>query len=151
MKSNNPLITKTRSRKRLQLTFPDDGRTQQSFKDETNINNIVAKFAKTGLVEHVNDVQGAYGDFTNVADYQLHLNQVMAAQDAFDRLPSGIRARFNNQPTVLLEFINDRRNDEEAIKLGLRQAPPPPEPKGPPGPSGGSGATDLPPEAPKAP
>lgn len=145
-KKDNPLLTKTRERKRLQLHFPDDGRTQQHFKEETDINNIMAKFAKTGLVDHVNNIQGAYGDFSTVQDYQLHLDQVMAADAAFMALPSGIRRRFDNDPAHLLAFLQDPRNRDEAIALGLVEPAPPPEPKGdqakPGKPSGADGGGD---------
>lgn len=123
-KSNNPLVKSTRERKRLQLFFPDDGLTQQNFKDETDINNIMENFAKTGLVDHVNRVTGSYGDFTSVQDYQLHLDQVMAAQAAFMELPSAVRRRFDNDPAHLLAFLQDPRNRDEAVALGLVEPPP---------------------------
>jgi len=125
----NPLLKSQRPRKRLQLNFPDDGLTQQNFQEETDINNIMAKFAKTGLVDHVNKVTGSYGDFTSVQDYQLHLDQVMAANQAFMQLPSAVRRRFDNDPAHLLSFLQDPRNLDEAVKLGLVNAPPAPEPK----------------------
>ncbi|QCQ85129.1 internal scaffolding protein [Blackfly microvirus SF02] len=128
---SNPLVKQSRERKRLQLHFNDDGLTQQHFQDETDINNIMAKFAKTGLVDHVNNIQGAYGDFTTVQDYQLHLDQVMAADAAFMALPSSIRRRFDNDPSHLLAFIADPRNRQEAIDLGLI-SPPPPQPSSEP-------------------
>jgi len=129
MNKSNPLVKTQRERKRLQLNFPDDGLTQQNFQDETDINNIMAKFAKTGLVDHVNKVTGSYGDFTTVQDYQLHLDQVMAATEAFMALPAKVRQRFENDPSHLLAFVQDPRNRDEAIALGLVEPPPPPEPK----------------------
>lgn len=126
---SNPLVTKTRQRKRLQLHFTDDGLTQQHFRDETDINKIMDKYSQTGLIDHVNDVKGAYGDFTSVQDYQLHLDQVIAADQAFMALPSAIRKRFENSPAALLEFLQDDANRDEAVKLGLVNAPPPPQPK----------------------
>lgn len=126
----NPLLKATRARKRLQLNFPDDGLTQQHFQEETDINSIMHKFAKTGLVDHVNSIQGAYGDFTTVQDYQLHLDQVMAAQEAFMALPAAMRRRFDNDPSHLLAFLSDPANRDEAVALGLVEPPPAPQPKG---------------------
>lgn len=154
MSKTTLLTTPTRKRKRLQLIFPDDGLTQQNFREETDINNIMSKFAKTGLVDHVNKVQGSYGDFSTVQDYQLHLDQVMAANDAFMALPSKIRARFDNDPSHLLAFVGDPRNRDEAIALGLIDPAPPPPPKGdqaqPGKPSGDAGGGDPPPPQAKA-
>lgn len=145
-KHNNPLVLKTRERKRLQLDFPDDGRTQANFQDETDINNIMAKFAKTGLVDHVNNIQGAYGDFTTVQDYQLHLDQVMAADAAFMQLPAPMRRRFDNDPAHLLRFLQDPANRDEAIALGLVEPLPAPKPKdASPASSGAPGGGDPPP------
>ena len=36
--------------------------TKQSFKDECNINNIMSKYMKDGLIGHVNKHQGRYDD-----------------------------------------------------------------------------------------
>lgn len=103
---------------------------KQSFADECNINNIMSKYQRTGLIDHVAKVQGSYGDFTSVQDYQLSLNQVIEAQDAFDELPSSVRKRFGNNPAELMAFLSDPDNREEAVKLGLVE-PPPPKPKEP--------------------
>lgn len=107
---------------------------KQSFKEECNINTIMAKYKSTGLITHVKDVQGAYGDFTSVQDYQLSLNQVIEAQAAFDLLPAAVRKRFGNQPTQLMAFLDDPANRDEAVKLGLVEpAPLPPQPEAPQG------------------
>lgn len=122
---------------------------KQAFKDECDINTIMSKYAKTGLIEHVQRVQGSYGDFTSVQDYQLSLNQVIEAQEAFDHLPAKIRARFNNDPSHLMAFIQNADNYDEAVKLGLVEPKEPktpsstPQPKGPPGPSGEAGTAST--------
>lgn len=127
------------------ITFPETTMAKQSFAGECDINTIMAKYERTGLIDHVNKVQSAYGDFTSVQDYQLCLNQVIEAQDAFDELPSRVRERFANDPSRLMEFVQDEANYDEAVKLGLvpakkipaspdsKDAPPvPPAPPSPP-------------------
>lgn len=120
---------------RLALNFPKPTMAKQSFKDECNINTIMAKYQNTGLIDHVAKVQGAYGDFTSVQDYQLSLNQVIAAQDAFDELPSAVRKRFANNPSELMAFLSDKENHDEAVKLGLIPKPSAPPPAAPTEPS----------------
>lgn len=39
------------------------------------------------------------------------------------RYPSAIRDRFDNNVENLATFLSDSKNDAEAIKLGLKQAP----------------------------
>lgn len=107
------------------IEFPQTTMTKQSFQDECDINTIMSKYQRTGLIEHVSNIQGAYGDFTNVQEYQLSLNQVIAAQEAFDQLPATMRERFANDPGRLMSFLEDDRNRDEAIKLGLVAAPAP--------------------------
>jgi len=121
---------------RLSVTFSRPTMAKQSFKAECDINTIMSQYQKTGLITHVREVQGAYGDFSNVEGYQLSLNQVIAAQEAFDQLPAAMRKRFGNQPSQLMQFLEDPRNLEEAAKLGLVEPPrPKPEKKAPAAPA----------------
>lgn len=51
--------------------------------------------------------------------------QLMAqAQQNFMLLPAEIRERFNNDPGRLIAFLEDDRNKNEAIKLGIVNKPP---------------------------
>lgn len=92
--------------------------TQQHFKDECDINNILRQFNITGLLPET-PLSPRYGDFTGITDYQSALNQVIAAEHEFMRLPAELRARFDNDPAQLIEFIENSDNKNEAIKLGL--------------------------------
>lgn len=116
---------------RSSITFPEKTMAKQAFKDECDINTIMSKYQKTGLIEHVQKVQGSYGDFTSVQDYQLSLNQVIEAQEAFEHLPAKIRARFQNDPSHLMSFLEDAANRDEAIALGLVEPSSPPQPEAP--------------------
>jgi phage internal scaffolding protein len=92
--------------------------TQQHFKDETDINNILRQFNITGLLPE-SPLSPRYGDFTGISDYQTALNQVIAAENEFMALPAQIRSRFDNDPAKLIEFLENSENKDEAIKLGL--------------------------------
>jgi len=96
--------------------------TKQSPKEECDVNYIVAKYKETGLLPP-SQREPRFGDFSNVRDYQSSLNAVIAAQEAFDELPAIVRKRFSNEPAELLAFLEDPRNKDEAIKLGLVEAP----------------------------
>jgi phage internal scaffolding protein len=92
--------------------------TQQHFKDECDINNILRQFNVTGLLPEA-PLSPRYGDFTGIGDYHSALNQVIAAEDEFMRLPAQIRSRFENDPAKLIDFLEKSENKDEAIKLGL--------------------------------
>lgn len=99
--------------------------TQQQFKEECDINKILERALRTGVLPVV---PGAiYGDFTDVASYQDAHDALIRANEAFMSLPARIRDRFDNDPARLLEFLSDEANREEAVKLGLVEESQPPE------------------------
>ena len=92
--------------------------TQQQFKEQCDINNIIKNYTQTGELPLSQKV-GQFLDVSHVQDYQTALNTVIEAQSAFDNLPSKIRSRFENDPNQLLAFIEDDANYAEAQTLGL--------------------------------
>jgi len=105
---------------------------QQHFKRECDINHIMAKYQKTGIVNHVATHQGDYSDLTDVPTYQDALNKVISANNAFSTLPSSVRKRFNNDPAQFLNFVSDVNNRSEMEEMGLiPTAPPDPSPTDP--------------------
>ena len=104
------------------LHCEDASLTQQHFKDETDINNILRQFNITGLLPE-QPLSPRYGDFTGIGDYHGALNAVIAAEDQFMALPANLRARFENDPAQLIDFLNDENNRSEAEKLGLLEVP----------------------------
>ena len=104
------------------LACEEPSLTQQHFKDETDINNILRQFNVTGMLPEAS-LSPRYGDFTGIGDYHSALNAVIAAEDEFMALPAHIRARFENDPAQLIDFLGDENNRSEAEKLGLLEVP----------------------------
>lgn len=97
----------------------DPSVTKQSFKAESDINNIVARYARTGLVTHVAAKSPVYVDVSDVNDYREALDRIRETQTFFDGLPAKIRSRFKNDAAQFLDFMSDENNAEEAKALGL--------------------------------
>lgn len=97
--------------------------TKQSLAEDCDINVIMARFEKTGLLSHTNEASPRYGDFADVVDYDESLRVVMEADEAFMSLPAKVRARFENDPAQLIEFVRDPANAVEALALGLIEPP----------------------------
>ena len=113
---------KISERKRVRKNFMQPSLTKQSFQKECNINNLMAKYQKTGLHAHVNRHQGNYGDFMQATDYHTAMNQIIAAGDAFNTVPAEIRAKFENDPGKFLEFCQNTDNLDEMREIGLLPA-----------------------------
>lgn len=108
-----------RERKRVQLCCPaEELITEQSHKPMCDINNIVNRFNKTGVIEHRNEHRGQYG-FATSSTYQDAMYIVARAQSMFNELPSHIRKKFKNDPSNFMDFVQDPKNSEEMVKLGL--------------------------------
>lgn len=98
--------------------------THQCFKDECDINSIMQKYVKTGLIDHAKQYQGNYADITDSLSFQDALNTVLNAHNMFDSLPSTIRKRFSNDPYEFLAFTEDPNNVQELIEMGLGKESP---------------------------
>lgn len=114
-------IEKTESgRIRVYTLNEKPSRSQQQFKDQCDVNKIVARYKKTGIVTHLRGGDGQYGDFSDIGTYHEAIQRVLDANKEFMKLPAAIRNRFGNDPQQLMTFLDDPSNNEEAIKMGLK-------------------------------
>lgn len=105
------------------LYFDEPTLTVQSFKDECDINKIVSRALQGSDITHVNARVAQYGDFTNVPDFQQAQQLVIRANGMFMSLPAEVRERFANDPALMIKFLQDPKNRDEAVKLGLVNPP----------------------------
>lgn len=95
----------------------------QSFAKDADINNIMAKYAVSGvLVDPLNVDSGRkprFGDFSDLVDYPTMVSRINQAQADFMTLPSDVRAKFSNNVEECLAWIAEPSNVREAVKLGL--------------------------------
>lgn len=95
--------------------------TEQAHKDACDVNKIIRKYDKTGLISHISKIEGQFGDVSG-EDFKSMQDTIVRAQQMFDQLPSEIRVKFQNSPQTLLAFMDDPNNRQEAIDLGLIRA-----------------------------
>jgi len=120
------------------LFCDDPSLTRQEFAEEADINSIMAKYQKTGLVPGT-DRQPMYGDFADLPSYMEAQEIILRADAAFSALPAEVRRRFDNDPAEFVEFASDPKNIDQMRVWGL--AEPLDEPEAP----------ESPPAAPPAP
>jgi len=97
----------------------DQGVTKQSDLKDCDINLIMRRFEKTGVLPELIAKDGRFGDFSAVPDYQEALNIVKLAEEQFQALDVTLRNRFANQPSNFLAFVSDSKNIDELEKMGL--------------------------------
>lgn len=93
--------------------------TQQQFAAECDINNILKKYEKTGLLPDMIKTDPQYGDFSDVPSYQEALTLIQKAELQFSNLDAHIRRKFDNDPSNFLDFATNPDNLKEMVKLGL--------------------------------
>jgi len=106
---------------RVRLTCVGPGRTRQSMRDECDINLIMAKYTKTGFIDHLSRHGESYGFATGVSFHEA-MNVVTKADQMFDDLPAVARNRFHGDPAEFLDFVQDASNFDEMVELGLAPA-----------------------------
>lgn len=91
---------------------------QQHFKDDVDINVLLERFKVTGQLPEGVRIP-TYGDFSGVNDFRTAAEAVRRGKEAFMDIPASIRARFQNDPQLFMDFCADPANLDELRKLGL--------------------------------
>lgn len=101
-------------------------KVKAAFAGECDINVIMRRAIKSGVMPvDVLDREPVFGDFSDIGDFHAVQNRLIACQESFLTLPADVRERFDNDPAKLLAFVSDVANKDEAVKLGLIEAPAP--------------------------
>jgi len=99
-------------------------KTEQHYAKDADINVIVARAKKTGHLVDPSKPRTRtpfYGNFAVVPNFHELQGTIAEVHSEFMSLPAVLRARFKNSPELLMEFLADEKNIEEAVKLGLRE------------------------------
>lgn len=105
-------------------------KTRQSEAAACDINNIMARYKKTGVIPVV-DRPVLYQDVAEIGDFRSVLDRVDRANKMFMKLPAKVRAEFGNDVATFLDFTSDPANRDQMVEMGLidvKAAPEPPKP-----------------------
>lgn len=126
----------------------DPNIVQQSFKNDADVNTIVRRFG-LGQVSRPR-LDGVYGDFTGIHDYQSALARIEQVRESFMSLDPEIRAEFDNDPGKFAAFAQNAESEDdlrEALGLPARAAPAAPAaPQPPAAPAAPAPAAPSPPQ-----
>jgi phage internal scaffolding protein len=111
-------IRKPFSRSRSAYKCNDLSRTKQSHKQECDINFIVNRYKRTGLLENARDAQGQYVDLPAL-EYKEAMDTIARAQSEFEQLPAKARAFYKNDPVNFLNHVHSPDAFDELKEIGL--------------------------------
>lgn len=101
----------------------DPVKTVQYFKDELDINKIVANMMK-GKEPPMYQGELFYGDVSDFSNLQEAFIKTQEARDLFMQYPADLREKFENDPVKFVEFLEDPKNLDSAIEMGLAEKRP---------------------------
>jgi len=101
--------------------------TKKSHKKECDINNIMAKYFRTGQITHVNKKQGVYMDTSGVGDFVTVNKKLNMVKGAFESLAEDVKKAFNGSWTEFARQIQDPANHARFVELGILKADTPKE------------------------
>lgn len=110
--------TREDQRGRIRILEFDD-RAIQSSRENADIREILIRFSK-GIIPKRTVERPISGDIIDSQiDYSDAKNIIIKANQEFDRLPSKIRDFFDNDPSIMMNFLRDEKNMKKAEELGL--------------------------------
>ncbi len=98
-----------------QPTEYKDGRTKQSFRDETDIQKIMARADRVGTISHLKKFEGVYADYSDF-DFHEQTQKLTRGREIFDELPAELRQEFGQSPAKFFAYVNDPANSNELQK-----------------------------------
>lgn len=116
---------------RRNLDLSQGNLAKESFRDECDINKIMARYAKTGHLPGLIQENPIYGDFSDTPTYMEAVQLVDRAETAFMALPAEVRAECGNEPAVFLERVTDaewRKKHKDALGDSVVNQTPPSQP-----------------------
>lgn len=110
------------------VRFEKPSLTEQSHAEEVNINSLIARFNRTGVLGTPTQVREMFfGDFSEIGTRFDAECDIARAKQEFLSLPSSVRAEFSQDPRQFLAEIDKLGSDQgvldKFVRLGLVHAP----------------------------
>lgn len=104
---------------------PKDSLTKPEFAHEADINRIMERYNRTGVLPDTARLAAAqYGDFSQVPNYLEMHEKIMHADALFAALPAKLRKEFNNDPHQFLKASGTPEGQALIKTLGLPTSAP---------------------------
>lgn len=90
--------------------------TEQHHAKACDINTIMAKYARTGILEHVKNYEPTFGDISEL-DFKDSMDTIKTIEQEFGDLPAYVRAYFGQDASKYLRTISTPEGVEELRNL----------------------------------
>lgn len=87
--------------------------TEQHHAKECDINTIMLRYEKTGVLTHIKKYEPTYGDVSDV-DFKRALDTVSRVKTEFEELPAYVRAEYKNDVS---QYLADMQTPEGVAHL----------------------------------
>jgi hypothetical protein len=132
-------------RRTYQTVNEEPSMTVQSDADGADINKILAKYAATGIIDGLREVEIKYHDISEFTDFADAQRQLKVVEGEFMKLPSKVRGIFDHDVANWLDTAMDQEKRDALVEAGYIEAPSAPAEvavEGAPGGAGGE-ATEV--------
>lgn len=108
------------------ISFTLPSMTEQYHRDEVDINTIISKYQRTGVLGTSTQVRETFfGDFSNVDTKFEAALALKEAESRFMDLPSSVRAAYDHDALKFMRALNDDTQIAKLVSLGVYKAPAP--------------------------
>lgn len=106
-------------RRRVKFVCDGPSLTKQAMLAECDINGIMKRFEKTGIITHLAKREAYFADVSSVPDFATAIKVVEDAERMFMSLPAQVRKEFENDPVKYVEFCSNPANIDRMRELGI--------------------------------
>lgn len=115
---NDRIALKAFYREKHKTELNEDGSikrlTEQCYKDQCDINTIIAKYPQRVIASKMTEDEAQFADVTGY-DFQVALNTVRETEANFMKLPPDVRAKFQNNPANYLNYLSQPTKAADTI------------------------------------
>ena len=106
------MTKKKTSRQRVRRPYPrritrsgGESMTEQAHARSCDINTIMSRYEKTGVLEHIKDYEPQFGDVSDL-DFKRAMDTVAQVKSEFQDLPAWVRDHYNQDEGKYLEAVS---------------------------------------------
>lgn len=108
------------------ITFKKPSLTQQCFKEQCDINNILESYSQQARAMRANiadllppiDSQD-FADISNMEDFLTAQNKIAKVTQIFEQMPSNVRPEFGDDPANFIAALGDSQKYSQLADLGV--------------------------------